>query len=127
MYVERELRDQLNALSKEIFGVASRWQKMLETTEYVTREVTETVKNEDGTETQKTAKRPVLINANPLNTKTPEGRPYRQAVRRTPEDVLTALQGLKAQIDDMKAKQKAAEELKKAEETVRESAHGSAI
>lgn len=134
MYVERELRNQLNALSKEVFGVASKWQKMLETTEPVTLEVVETVKNEDGTESQKTTKRPGLYNPNPLDTKNPNGHQIRQAVRRTPEQILEQLQGFKKQLDDLKAQMKAeqdakeaAEKQKQLEQSVREAAHGSAV
>ena len=152
MYVDRELRTQLNALSKELFGVQSRWQKLLESSETVTREVdeevpavTETRKNDDGTETvvevspatTKKVQVAVLVNPNPLDAKNPNGRPYKVAKRRTPEEVLEMLTNMKVQFDEFKAKmaaeQKAQKEAKDAQDAyqrtealVRESAHGSA-
>lgn len=134
MYVERELRNELNALSKELFGVQSRWQKMLEQSQVVTFDVTKMVTKEDGTEVEEKSQAPVLINPNSLNTKHPDGHAYRKVVRRTPEEVLGLLQNMKKQFDEFKAKMKAdqeakeaAEAKKRAEKAVHEAASGSAI
>ena len=50
MNIPRALREELNALSKEVFGVPSKWQKILKdgTTSVLTRRTTETVPGKDG-------------------------------------------------------------------------------
>lgn len=48
--LSRVKREELNALSKEVFGASSRWQKLIEKgiAEVVTEKVTEYVPSEDG-------------------------------------------------------------------------------
>jgi len=62
--VDRKTRLELNALSKDVFGVSSKWQKLVEKgyAELITKEVTETVPPEkEGDEpTTKTSQVPVL-------------------------------------------------------------------
>lgn len=54
--VDRQTRDELNALSKEVFGASSRWQKLIDKgyAEVLTEEVTEyvpaEVEGQEGTE-----------------------------------------------------------------------------
>lgn len=53
--MDRKTREELNALSKEVFGVPSKWQKFLKgVPEPVTKMVTERVKDKDGKETEVT-------------------------------------------------------------------------
>lgn len=62
--VDRKTRLELNALSKDVFGVSSKWQKLVEKgyLEEVTEEVTETVpaEKEGDAPTTKTVRVPVL-------------------------------------------------------------------
>jgi hypothetical protein len=147
MYIEREVREELNKLSKEIFGVSSRWQKFLKgIPQTVTREVEEvvpaemkTVKNEDGTETQ--------VEVTPATTKlvqipvplmnkdgVPFAKSYKTTKTSTVEEVREILLNMKKQLDDLRAQMKkqqeekeAAEAQAKAEASVREAGTGSAV
>lgn len=62
--MDRQTREELNALSKEVFGSSSRWQKLLTDgySELVTEEVPETIPSEVEGEEPKTTmvRRPVL-------------------------------------------------------------------
>lgn len=137
MDIPRELRMELNALSKEVFGVSSRWQKLLKkgTMELVTRKTTEVVpaKTADNNgvteilepETTKEVEVPVL---------TPYGAKVFVPKNYTLEEIHTLLLGYKKQIDEIKATMKLQEEEKKAKEAletagkaVREAAQGSAV
>jgi hypothetical protein len=50
MFIDRELREKLNALSKEVFGVSSKWKSILDhgTREIVTETKNETIPGENG-------------------------------------------------------------------------------
>jgi hypothetical protein len=54
MYLNKEEREELSSLSKEVFGTRSQWQKILDKghSELVTRKIIETVKGEDGQDKQ---------------------------------------------------------------------------
>lgn len=63
MYFDKETREEMAILSKEVFGSAGRWRKLLENgqNELVTKTVTEEVPGENGAEpTFKDVKMPVL-------------------------------------------------------------------
>ena len=154
MQIDRKTKEELNALSKEIFGSASRWKKFVDgIAQTVTREVEETVPaefetrtDENGVETQvevkaaetRKVKVPVLINPNPLDAKNPNGHPYKTIKRHTVEETLTILLDMKAQLDEFRAKLKAQQDeanakqaalkaQQEAEAAVRDAAHGSAL
>lgn len=104
----REVREQLKALSKEIFGVSSRYQKLYSYQQVLTHKVKETVPGENGapdTEVEKEV--PLLYNGS------------KQSVmkHRSTEEVLQLLLDFKAKrdayLEAMKAQQ---EEQKKARE-----------
>lgn len=109
MDLSRELREELKALSKEVFGASSKWQKMMEYNHVLTTKIKETVPGVDGapdTEVEKEV--PLLV----------EGTKVKQSVRRyrTPEEVLELLRSFKAKRDEfianMKAQQEAAKKAK---------------
>lgn len=154
MFIDRATREELNALSKEIFGSASRWKKFVDgVPQTVTREVEETVPaefetrtDENGVETQvevkaaetKKVQVPVLINPNPLNKKNPDGHVYKTIKRYTIEETRQMLLDMKVQLDNFRAQMKAQQEeqaakqaaekaQKDAEAAVRDAAHGSAL
>ena len=128
MDIPRELRMKLNDLSKEVFGVPSRWQKILNDgiTTVLTKKVIETVPGKDGEEdTKRTVDVPVLTEygAKQLTTK-----------NYTVDEVYELLVNYKAQLDTIKAIQKqqaeqqaAAEAEHAALKAVHESAFGSAV
>ena len=128
MDIPRDLRLKLNELSKEVFGVSSKWQKILRdgTTSVLTRTVKETVPGKEGEEhTVKEVEVPVL---------TPHGAKQLVTKRYTVEDIHSMLLGYKAQLDAIKAIQKqqleektAAEAKHKALKEIHESAFGSAV
>lgn len=126
MDTTREQRELLKALSTEIFGVSSRYQKLYEGQELVTKTVTETVPGENGApDTQKEVKVPVLA-AN--------GAKQFRVVRRSTEEVLELLQGFKVKRDEflaqMKQQQEEAQAAKAAEDLakkVQEDFGGSAL
>lgn len=118
MYLEREVRDQLKALSKEIFGSQSKYQKLLDkgSTELLTKTVVETVPGENGQpDTQKEVKVPVL---------TQDGVKQFVQVYYTPESLLEKMVEIKNVRDkfmaDMKAQQEEAEAKKAAEEKLKD-------
>ena len=128
MEITRELREELKALSKEIFGVSSKWHTMLEkgTVQLVTRRVKETVPGKEGEEPTVTEKDvPVL---------TASGATQSIEKRYTVKEIHNILLSLKAQIEAHKAEEKRQQDEKAAQEAehkalkhVHESAHGSAV
>ncbi len=132
MYIEKELQDQLKALSKEIFGSQSKYQKFLKngTLELITRKQTETVPGENGeADTTKEVDVPVL---------TANGTKQFKQVYYTPESLLEKLQKMKvirdeflAQMKKQQDEQAAAAKAKKDEEDrlqkIKEDLTGSAI
>lgn len=127
MDIPRELREELKKLSKEVFGVSSKWQKMLEgQSVLLTRKTTEVVPAEEGKEaTTKEVEVPVLTSYG-----------AKQFVMKylTVEEVHTKLLEFKKQLDAMREQIKQQQEEKKAKEAeelalknLKESAQGSAV
>jgi hypothetical protein len=108
MDISRELREELKSLSKEVFGVSSKWQKLMEYDHVLTHKVKETVPGENGEpDTEREVEVPLYA---PGTTK------VKQSVRkyRTPEEVLELLKGFKAKRDEFIAQMKAQQEAAKA-------------
>lgn len=128
MDIPRELRKELDQLSKEVFGVSSRWQKILKegVQQLLTKTVTETVPGGDGgPDSTKTVQVPIL---------TDHGAKQIVTKRFTLEEVHAMLLDYKKQVDAFRAAQKAQreEQLKKQQEeqllkAVQEAANGSAV
>ncbi len=117
MDLPRTVRKELDAISKEVFGASSKWQKYLKgVQELVTKTVKETVPGDNGApDTERDITVPVL---------TPEGaKQYRTKVYGV-DEIRTMLLNFKAQRDAIIAQMKAAEELKKAQQQVQELAAG---
>lgn len=122
----REQRDQMKALSQEIFGASSKWQKLYKYDAALTLTKTETVPGVDGApDTTKEVEVPLYV----------EGTKVKQFERkyRTTQEVLDLLLSFKAKRDEylanMKklqaealAKRKADEERKKLEQELSGSA-----
>lgn len=88
----REQREQMKALSQEIFGASSKWQKLYKYDEVLTQTVTETVPGVDGApDTTKEVKLPVFV----------EGTKVKQISRkyRTTQEVLELLLSFKEKRD----------------------------
>jgi hypothetical protein len=84
MDITREQREQLKALSTEVFGVASKYQKLYDQKELVTSKTVEIVPGENGQpDTTKEVEVPVLYNDNGV-------KQYRMKYRST-EEVLQLL------------------------------------
>lgn len=145
MNIEKEQIQLLNELSLAIFGVKSRWKKFLDgVPELVTREIEEevpaefdTVKNEDGTESQVETK-PAEKRKIRVPKLLPSGAQHKEIRRYSVEEVVDMFSKMKVQVDSFKAqmeqkqleakiKQEAQEAQKKAEDAVRETAYGSAV
>jgi len=111
MQVNRTDRKELDALSKDIFGVSSRWQKLVEKgySELVTEEKTETVPAEkEGDEpTTRQVKVPIL---------TSFGAKQYVIKRHTLESVKEFLLEQKTQLDNIRAQIKKHQEEQKAKE-----------
>jgi hypothetical protein len=121
MFLPRAQREELNALSKEIFGVSSRWNKILKngTREVAMRKVTETVPGVEGApDTEREVVVPVLIG---------NGTPKRYQKYYTVDEVTTLLLGIKSQMDAQKAGIKKAQEEQAAAAQVKDLAQGSAV
>lgn len=127
MDIPRELRMELNQLSKDIFGVPSKWQKILKngSQQVLTRKSKETVPGVDGAEdTVKEVDVPVL---------TPHGAKQIITKHYTLEEVHQLLLTYKGQIDTIRAEMKKQQDEKAAKEAeeraikaVQEAATGSA-
>lgn len=111
----REEREELKALSQEVFGVPSRYRKLYSTKELVTQKISEIVPGEDGA---------------PDETKLVEVAALQNGVKqykmkhRTTEEVLELLREFKAKRDvylaEMKKKQEEEKAKKAAEEAVKD-------
>jgi len=121
----REQREQLKALSLEIFGKSSRYKKLYEFDEVLTKSVTETIPGVDGApDKEETKEVPVLFNGS---------KQSRRRYRSTSEvlDLMVAfkvkreefLAQMKQQQEEAKKRKEEAEALKK----VQESLGGSAL
>jgi hypothetical protein len=110
MNIPKKLRLELNALSKEVFGVPSKWQKFLEkgTNQIITRRVTRTIPGENGAEpTTQEVDEPILSSS---GTKQSTSKIY------TVEEIHALLLNYKGQIDQIKAMQKQQQEAQKAKQ-----------
>lgn len=97
MYIESEKLNELKSLSKEVFGSASRYQKILDkgTTELVTTKTTEVVPGVDGAEdTTREIQVPVLAKN---GTKQYKQKYY------TPDECLALLRTMKVKRDELLA------------------------
>lgn len=126
--VNYEKRQELNALSKEVFGTSSRWQKLVNSgyAELVTREIEEAVPaaNEGEEPTKQTVRKPVL---------TANGATQSVIKHHTVESVEAymlqrkeELAAYKAAILKMQADQKAAQEQAELAKKIHAEAAGSA-
>jgi hypothetical protein len=117
----REEREELKALSTEIFGVPSRYRKLYEGMELITHKVAEVVPGENGAPDEtKLVEVPELKNG---------VKQYRSKYRTT-EEVLALLREFKAKRDAFLAemeKTKAAERVKKETEEALKNITGSAL
>lgn len=127
MDIPRQTRMELNALSKEVFGVSSRWQKLLKgTSKLVTRKTTEEVPGKDGEPpTTKEIEVPVL---------TEYGAKQYTTKYYTIDEIRQLMLDAKKQMDDIRAamkkqqeEQEAAKAKKALEDKVTETAQGSAL
>ena len=114
MYITRAEREELNALSKEVFGVSSKWQKLFQgVPEVVTRTLKEVVPGDKGApDTVKETLVPVLVN----------GQKQSRIREYSVEELRKLLLDAKKQRDDHFAKIKAAQELVEIQKKVHE--HG---
>lgn len=118
MNISKTLRNELDALSKELFGTSSRWQKLVDKgyDEVVTEEVEETVPAEkEGDEpTKRKVQMPVLVGGS------------RQFVRKhhTVESVREFMEVQKIQLDLLKAQIKQAQEDAKKKQDEEKAAKG---
>lgn len=121
MSESREEREELKALSTEIFGVPSRYRKLYATQELITHKVAEVVPGENGEpDTTKLVEVPELKNG---------VKQYKSKYRNT-EEVLQLLREFKAKRDAFLAemeKKKAEERVKKEVEEALKSVTGSAL
>ena len=114
----REQREQLKALSTEIFGKSSRYQSLYEQKELVTRTVVETIPGENGApDTTKETQVPDLLNGS---------KRYR-IKHNTTEEVLAILLKLKAIQDEYLAKRKQEQELAEQTKKVQDVLTGTAL
>lgn len=103
----REQREQMKALSTEVFGKSSRYQKMFVYNDVLTHEVDEVVPGVDGAEdTTKKVRVPLLYN----------GSKQSRQKYRTVEQVIQLLQEFKAKRDEFMAQMKAQQEAAAAKE-----------
>lgn len=123
----RAQREELKALSKEVFGVSSKYQKLMDgVRETVTKEVEEEVPGEDGAEpTKRTVKVAVLDE---------QGIKKTVIKRYSFEEVRDLLLGFKTKLEAFRAEQMKAQEeaaAKKAQEELQSEVHkklsGSAV
>lgn len=127
--IDCKTREELNALSKELFGTSSKWQKLLNSgySEVVTEEVTEYVPGEkDGDEgITRTVRVPV---------KRADGAPQSVVKRHTVESVKAymldrkeAMEKFKAMLQKQQDEQKAKKEQEDANRKAHEELSGSAL
>lgn len=120
MFIERKLREELSALSKDVFRVSSKWQSILESgfNELVTEEIDETIPGENGEPDKvEKVKVPVLKNG------------VKQYVHRTYtlDEVHKMMLDMKKQIDGIRAKMAAAQAQKELEKKVNDEAQGRVV
>lgn len=128
MYIPREQRDILKALSLEVFGKSNRYQNLFEYNQVLTTKVMETVPGENGQpDTQREVEVPLLAK-NTTKVKQSVAR------YRTVEEVITLLKEFKAKreeflakIDEQKAQEKANREAEVKKQQTIEELTGSAL
>lgn len=121
MYLDRAEREELNALSKEIFGQANRWRKLVEKgySETLTRTVVEEVPGENGAPpTTKESKVALLTNS---------GGKQSRIKYLTLEEVKNMMLDLKAQKEAYLAAQKEQQAKEATEKEVIQNLTGSAL
>jgi hypothetical protein len=127
--VDRKTREELSALSKEVFGASSRWQKLINngTPELVTEEVTELVPGEK--EEDEPTERKVNV---PVKRK--DGAHQYQLKRHTVDSVREYMLVLKkkqeefrAMIEKYQEEARKKQEQEKLEKSLQEEAGGSAL
>jgi len=117
MNISREERKELDALSKEVFGVSSRWHKFFKgISELVTKTVTETVPGDKGA--PDTTKEVVVPALDESGAKQFKMRFY------TVEEIRKLLLGAKEQRDAYLVKIKAQQELQKLQKEIQEQVAG---
>lgn len=92
MNMSREVREELKALSKVVFGASSKWTRLMEYNQPLMTKITETVPGENGEPDTVTEKEvPLLV----------PGTKVRQSVRkyRSADEILVLLRDFKAKID----------------------------
>lgn len=117
MYIEKELREEFNRLSKEVFGVSSKWKGLLDHGQkvLVTEKVTETIPGENGAPDEtKTVE--VAVKQNGVNVYTVKYY--------TVEEIHQLLLDYKKNRDDMIARIEAGRRQKETEEKVMKEATG---
>lgn len=117
MLIDRKIREELNALSLEVYGVSSKWQKLLErgTNELITKTVTETVPGENG-QPDETKEVQVPDTFNGVNQ-------YRHR-NYTLDEVKTLLLSMKKSRDEIIAKMKEAQAKREFEKKIHEENKG---
>jgi hypothetical protein len=117
MDIKRKEREELNALSQEVFGVATRWQKMFRgVPELITKTVTETVPGDKGA--PETTKEVVVADLDEKGAKRYKTRTY------SVEECKKLLLDAKRQRDEYLAKMKAQQELADLQKKIQEQAAG---
>jgi hypothetical protein len=116
MDIPYAIRKELNELSKDLFGVSSRWQKMVKgTQELVTKKVKETVPGENGApDTEREFEVPHLL----------DGAKQYRTKSMTFEQVKEFMLTLKKGRDEQMAKMKAAREAQELAKKIQEQAAG---
>lgn len=124
MDIPRELREELNALSKDVFGVQSKWQKMLKngTLQVVTVKVTEKVPGVDGKED---TTREVDVPVKPKQTVLK--RYSIEEIHSTLLDYKKQIDAIRETVNRQKEEQKRKQEEEKAIQVIKEAAQGSAV
>lgn len=103
--LSREMREEMKELSKAVFGVSSKYQKLYEQNELVTEKRMETVPGENGEpDTEREVTVPVLKN----------GSKQTRVVRRNNQEVLDLLRTFKARRDEFMAQMQAQQDAAKA-------------
>lgn len=121
MDIPRELREEMNALSKEVFGVPSKWQKLLRkgTMNLQTKEITEVVPGEEGKEP--TTKKSTVAKLNEHGAKYSVQKYY------TVEEIKKIMLDAKAAMQAARDAQEARKKQLELERSVHEQASGTVL
>lgn len=109
MYLTKKERDELSSLSREVFGRAGIWQKLIKDgyNEPALTDIVEQVPQEDGTTKEETKQ---------IRKLNEHGQPYSTLKFHTAESVKELMLARKAQIDEFMAKIKEQQEKAKADQ-----------